>query len=484
MENVYDLWLGEKMFAFKNDVRTLAQAYRSSYDVFTDPDFSEKMKHKLSDACIQAISDRELSRAVLLAEQCAKLNISAIPYGSEFYPAFLRDIETPPYLLFVKGDARVLKEKFCVTTVGTRRMTTYGKYCAFKLSYEIASAGGVIVSGMAKGIDSVTHAGALAAGGKTIAVLGSGVDVVYPPQHRILYSKIIEHGGAVVSEFFPGTTPQPRFFPQRNRIICGISYATVVLEAPKNSGALITAGEAIKEGRTVFALPGNISAENSYGTNELIQGGARLIRSAQDVLAEYNNVSNIKINFNAYKNARVNADLCNRALYELKIVSDKPRADVGADEAGKIFAEYENSTSLKNSKADGNEGDFPLSKFADKFSHRSDVGKKIKEEKTELPSEEAKEKSTPTTDRKADNSVKTKSVGYEELVLECEALGVEIDDEMKKVCKVLSENERITVDVLHHSGCSTKASLQALTILSQTGRVEEIAGGTYIIRRS
>lgn len=484
MKTVYDLWLAIKMLDFRKDVRPLCEAFKSSYDVFAHSFEADSDSLYLSEGCVRALMDKNLTKAISLVEKCARLNIAAVPYHSEFYPAFLKDIENPPYLLFVKGDARVLKERFCVSTVGTRRMTPYGKYCAFKLSYDIASVGGVIVSGMARGIDSVTHAAALTAGGKTIAVLGCGVDVIYPPEHRVLYNSIIKSGGAIVSEYLPGTSPQPRFFPQRNRIICGISYTTVVVEAPKGSGALITAGEAIKEGREVFALPGNISAENAYGTNELIQGGARLIRNSEELLAEYKNISGIRLNPRIGKKAPATAEICDRAIDEFKVASDKPRESVNDAEAKKIFSSDVSASAIRSGGASGSNADFPVSVYMSNGTSKFKASKKLAEKQKPT----AKDASDKCEENKNEStrsvSSENKTVGYNELVEECESFGIVMDDEMKKVCKVLSENEKITVDVLHHNGCSTKASLQALTILSQTGRVEETVGGVYIIRRS
>lgn len=485
MYSVYDLWLSEIMLRFPKDVRAVCERYASSYEAFSESLAEISREDEISERCMKALMNKNLTSATALLEKCVRQNIAVVPYFSELYPQFLKEIESPPFLLYVKGDVRVLRERFCISTVGTRRMSSYGKYYAFKISYEAASAGAVIVSGMARGIDSVTHAGALAAGGKTVAVLGCGVDVVYPKEHQLLYNKIIESGGAVISEYLLGTSPYPQNFPHRNRIICGMSYATVVIEAPKQSGALITACEAIKEGRTVFALPGNLNEESSYGTNELISGGARLIRSTEELLCEYRGISNINIDFGGYRNAHPTAEMCDGWLEEYKVTSKT--TDGAGSGSGRTYTQRKTTQTIPSKKKpqyeESNAGkpkDFPFSIF------QSDI------EADEDNKFYGKKRSTKTNKDKTDdtsggeNVVKTETaertpIGYEQLVLECESLGVEMNDDIRKVCRVLSENEKITVDTLHASGCSTKASLQALTILVQTGRLIESAGGIYVI---
>jgi DNA processing protein len=169
--------------------------------------------------------------------------------------------------------------------VGSRKTSPYGRAMTERVSQELASRGVTIVSGMARGIDSVAHQGAISAGGRTIAVLGCGVDVVYPPENRDLFRDIIDHG-AVLSEFPMGSPPEGSHFPKRNRIISGLSMGVVVVEAGQRSGSLITANCALEQGRDVFAVPGNIGTESSRGTNQLIKQGAKLVESSQDILIE------------------------------------------------------------------------------------------------------------------------------------------------------------------------------------------------------
>jgi DNA processing protein len=200
------------------------------------------------------------------------------------YPEMLREIEGAPIVLYTKGDIQQ-QDKYAVAIVGSRKPSLYGASVAESIAGELASMGFTVVSGMARGIDSISHKGALRAGGRTFAVLGSGLDIPYPSENRGLMDKI-EGCGCVISEFPPGTPPDKENFPRRNRIISGLSLGILVIEATSDSGSLITAGYALEQGREVFAVPGNITSPVSEGTNELIKRGAILTRKADDVMEE------------------------------------------------------------------------------------------------------------------------------------------------------------------------------------------------------
>lgn len=205
--------------------------------------------------------------------------------GDSRYPPLLREIHAPPPVLFVKGACDALCGP-CVAVVGSRRSTSYGRQAARMLAAGLVERGFTVVSGMARGIDGAAHGAALEKGGKTVAALGCGVDVVYPPEHRGLY-EAVERTGALVSEFPMGAAPDPHHFPQRNRVISGLSLGVVVVEADLKSGALLTAQHALEQGREVFAVPGPITSERSRGTNRLIQEGAKLVQTAGDVVEEF-----------------------------------------------------------------------------------------------------------------------------------------------------------------------------------------------------
>jgi DNA processing protein len=204
------------------------------------------------------------------------------------YPALLREIPDPPVTLYVRGAWAECLGAPCVGVVGSRRASTYGQNVALMLGRDLAARGVTVVSGLARGIDAAAHRGALEAGGRTVAVLGTGVDEVYPRDHRKLAEEILEKGGALVSQFPLGTPPVAENFPYRNRIISGLGLGVVVVEASEKSGSLITARLALEQNREVYAVPGNITSKNSFGTNYLIKSAAaKLVQQWQDVVAEF-----------------------------------------------------------------------------------------------------------------------------------------------------------------------------------------------------
>ncbi len=207
-----------------------------------------------------------------------------ITIQDEAYPANLEAIYDPPQVLYVKGHL-LPEDALAISVVGTRSASSYGRMVAEKISSQLAARGVTIVSGMAYGIDTAAHRGALDGDGRTIAVMGNGLDIVYPDRNTSLFEKIID-SGAVISEFPMGTKPLRGNFPRRNRVISGLSLGTLVVEAPKRSGALITADFALEQGREVFAVPGQIFSETSGGTHDLIKQGAKLVESVEDIIEE------------------------------------------------------------------------------------------------------------------------------------------------------------------------------------------------------
>lgn len=213
-----------------------------------------------------------------------RMGIKVLTLLDDAYPSPLRDISDPPPVLYVMGDLQP-SDAWAVAVVGTRRATGYGRQVVDRLVAPLARAGVTIVSGLAKGIDTYAHQAALAAGGRTIAVLGSGLDQVYPPENTRLAAEVARKG-ALITEFPLGMRPDALNFPRRNRIISGLCMGTLVVEAGHQSGALITADFALEQGREVFAVPGNITSPSSQGTNQLIKDGAKLVTEAQDILEE------------------------------------------------------------------------------------------------------------------------------------------------------------------------------------------------------
>ncbi|HEX6187408.1 MAG TPA: DNA-processing protein DprA [Pyrinomonadaceae bacterium] len=243
---------------------------------------------RLTPEAIESIASRELfERAEREIEKIRSLGGDIIVLDDGVYPALLRETYDPPVVLYVRGAWAECLERPCVAIVGSRRCSTYGQNAALMLSRELAQRGVTIISGLARGIDAAAHRGALEAGGKTVAVMGTGLDRFYPRDHSKLALDMLQNGGALVTQFPLGTPPVSENFPYRNRVISGLSLGVVVIEAAENSGSLITARLAMEQNREVFAVPGNITSRNSFGTNYLIKGaGAKLVQQWQDVAGE------------------------------------------------------------------------------------------------------------------------------------------------------------------------------------------------------
>lgn len=225
----------------------------------------------------------EPGRAEKILEACERQGIRPLVKGCSAYPARLAAIYDPPLVLYVRGGADLSAQKM-VAMVGTRRPTEYGRTAAYHLAGELAMAGVTVVSGLAYGLDISAHRGCLDAGGATVAVLGCGVDIVYPATHAAEARRMLENGGGIVSEYAPGTGPQRAYFPARNRIISGLVDGVIVVEAPMKSGTMHTVRSAQDQGREVLAVPGNINVPQGAGSNQLIGEGARPVFGAGDVL--------------------------------------------------------------------------------------------------------------------------------------------------------------------------------------------------------
>jgi DNA processing protein len=240
---------------------------------------------------MRAVSAQSIAtgKSLELAQQeCGKAveaRARIISLSDPEYPARLKEIYDPPVVLFVKGSVEVLAQPG-IAVVGTRHPTPYGSGMAERLSTDLASRGLVIISGLARGVDTASHRGAVAAKGKTVAVLGTGIDVMYPKENSRLAEQIVALGGALITEFPVGTSPTPQNFPIRNRIISGMSAGVLVVEAAEYSGTRITSRCALEQNRDVYAVPGNVTNKNSWGPNTLIKQGAKLVATWEDVWEE------------------------------------------------------------------------------------------------------------------------------------------------------------------------------------------------------
>lgn len=264
--------------------KKLLEYFEEPYNIFTakEKDFATLSFLSHGDVCnlINKENKEKLKRNI---ENINANDIKIITINDENYPEYLKNIYDPPIILYMKGC--ISRDEKYLAVVGSRKATSYGLSMAELVSRELSKCGITVVSGMARGIDTFAHKGALSDGGKTIAVLGCGLDIVYPYENKKLMDSIIENG-ACLSEFIPGTQPVAGNFPARNRIISGMSMGVIVIEAGEKSGSLITANFALEQGREVFALPGNVNSVKSTGTNKLIKEGAKMVTSLEDILEE------------------------------------------------------------------------------------------------------------------------------------------------------------------------------------------------------
>ncbi|TZE83631.1 DNA-protecting protein DprA [Calorimonas adulescens] len=296
----------------------LIEYFGSAEEVFKTDRHELKNIGSLNDNLIEEIQKcRDIDIDVYI-NKVTSMGIKLITYNDNEYPNNLKNIHYPPPVLYLKGNVELL-DGMNIAIVGSRNCSYYGSQIAYNFAARLAAAGFTIVSGMARGIDSMAHQGAISANGKTIAVVGSGLDIIYPRENKELY-RTIAKSGALVSEFPLGTEPLKQNFPRRNRIISGLSVGVLVVEAGVRSGSLITAGFALEQGKDVFAIPGNINYESSMGTNNLIKEGAKLVTSVNDIIEEYELRIDLK---EKIENQRVN-NLSEGYKKILDYIDDKP----------------------------------------------------------------------------------------------------------------------------------------------------------------
>ncbi len=283
----YWVWLSEVKGLTNRSKLLLLDHFGTPENVYYADEDEYRLVPGIEPRQIALLTEKSTEQADRILGACSRLGLRLLTMQDADYPTRLRNIFEPPVLLYVKGNLPVIDEEVAIAMVGTRKATPYGVEAAEKIAYGLCRQGALVVSGAAAGIDSASHRGALRAGGKTVAVLGCGIDVVYPAENEWLYRDIAA-SGALVSEYPPGSAAEAWHFPARNRIISGLSLGTIVVEAPEKSGALITAGTALEQGRDVFAVPGPIDAPMSRGCNRLVaDGAAALITDSWDVLREY-----------------------------------------------------------------------------------------------------------------------------------------------------------------------------------------------------
>ena len=283
---IHWIWLATRPNMNDRQKKLVLDAFGDPEDAFSEDEAAYLQVQGLHKEALEALKDKNLAEAQKILRQCVDKDISICTYHDKTYPKRLKHIVDPPLVLYHKGAIPNMEAAPVIAAVGTRRASAYGMNVSRRMGYQIAACGGILVSGVAAGIDGMAMQGALLAGGRVVGVLGCGVDVVYPKSNSRLFSDM-GRNGCLISEFPPETLPYRWNFPKRNRIISGLSNGVVVIEAPEASGSLITAKQALEQGRDVFCVPGNVDMPTFAGSNALMRDGAIPVRDGWDVVSEY-----------------------------------------------------------------------------------------------------------------------------------------------------------------------------------------------------
>ncbi len=415
---------------------------------------------RLGKKLIDALLDKSLDDARQILAFCRNEGVGILTPDSPLYPARLARIPGKPIVLYYKGVLRDLEPEVCLAEVGTRHMSEYGSRSAYSIAYDLAKAGAVVVSGMAKGVDGMAHRGALDAGGYTVAVLGNGIDRAYPAEHGGLMKEIIG-SGVVLTEFKPFTAPNGYHFPMRNRIISGLCQGTVVIEAPASSGALITAEYAEGQGRDIFALPGKVGEMNSGGTNRLIRNGATIITCAADILLEYQILYGNKINLNRIPSIRVLPR--SRSLVG-KAAAPRPDPTSG-------FTSREAERVLRTSEKAMTSGAAGIAPAARRDVSSAEPASRpaaafLRRDNPAVPPPQPDPSEAPGRNGAASRAVLEPPAG--------------LPEEQRQILSLLYEKKQLDSDgIVRHTGLPVDRVLTALTMLELEGLITALPGGMY-----
>lgn len=448
------IWLAEKCGQGSTEVLNLVEKfgsidniYEAGFDQYSDAGISERLATELS--------DKSLSGYQKIVTYCTGANVGILCYDDPNYPASLRMLKNPPAVLYYMGTLPDFNKRLCIAVVGTRKMSEYGMRAAYKIAYEIAYAGAVVVSGLALGIDGIASCAAIAAKGTTVGVLGCGIDIAYPKEHKKLRD-IVKENGVVITEYPPATEPRGMNFPVRNRIISGLCQGTVVVDADMKSGAMITAKHAILQGRDVYAVPGNIDAETASGTNSLIRDGAQAVLCGKDIVQNYTFMYRASLNtmnlFFAEKKSEFDPEIIRKMEVSMRVVN--PYSNVEFKDDGTHIG-------LKSTPQKQENGAIQPNKAVPVKMHdvRAQSVKQTTEEDRENLKTENQEKQS------GDDSAK---------VLE------KLSEKQRKIFDEMPLDKAVTVDYLTKTGFALGEVISALTVLEIKGLISSLPGALYI----
>ena len=438
---LYWIWLAEKCGIASKGFDKLIEKFDNPFDIYQlENEEIEQLPH-VNDSLKAKLCEKNIDASYEILKYCKSHGVDIITYADKRYPERLKNTIDPPILLYCLGHFPSFDSLVCIGVVGTRKMSEYGKQSAYKISYELAEKGACVVSGMALGIDGVAACGALSAGGITVAVLGCGLDTVYPSQHKTLMQEIAKHG-AVITEYPPKEPPHGYNFPKRNRIISGLSQGVLVVEASVGSGALITARNAHDQGRDIYAVPGKISEASAEGPNALIRDGAYSASTADDILKNYDFLYGESLERNKVAHTKRN----------------KPSADSMLGKYGLYYA--------LNTKKEEEER---------VFAAKPERKKSAKTEKAEKKSEKVAESASLTVAAPTDNG-KTESYAGDS----SSALIDGLDSVTRRIFESIPQDKAISADSILLDGVSVSEIITSLTMLELYGLVSSLPGGLYI----
>ncbi len=450
------VWLATRCGAGSTEIVPLLEKLGSIKDIYR-ADFDEYIRFGISERMADLLSDKALDEVYSIIEYCSKARVGILCYDDAKYPSSLRSLKDPPAVLYYAGTLPSFNRELCISVVGTRKMSEYGMRAAYKIAYETAGAGAVIVSGMALGIDSVASGAAIAAGGRTVAVLGCGIDVVYPKEHKTLMNAI-RRCGAVITEYPPSTEPHSYNFPQRNRIISGLSQGTVVIDADLKSGAMITAKTAILQGRDIYAVPSNIDSENSSGTNSLIRDGAQAVLCGDDIIKNYAYLFRDTLNIQKLRSAEKRSDFDASVLERFGV---RARGERAAYAGASAEAEKRNKSK------------FEL--FGGRTAEKAPPFKPSEQKNTSVNSEATTLKLATRTSNSAQEQIRQSGDNSS-------AALASLSELQRKIFNDMPLSEAITSDYLVSCGYDLKDVISTFTILEIKGLVSSLPGALYIRR--
>lgn len=410
------IWLAHRPGLSDRGRAALLQRFQDPEDIFYADRKTLAEVEGLSGTGLEALGDKSLDEAQSILKICRDKKLGILTFQDAAYPRRLRNISDPPAVLYYKGQIPDLESCPAIAVVGTRKASAYGLTTAKRMGYQIARCGGIVVSGMAYGIDGMATAGALTAGSPAVGVLGCGVDVVYPMSNRSLFRDMEEYGW-LVSEFPPGYPPSRWTFPKRNRIISGMCNGVLVIEAPEKSGSLITARQAAEQGRDVFVVPGNIDLPSFQGSNQLLRDGAIMVSSGWEVVSEYEGL---------YPNSlRKELGQCRQTAYpeEVQFAADSGK------QYEKVAQDIQKPKQIRN-----------LKKKLDKI------------DKKDIDNTASRPYSVVDTD------------------------SIPLSDEERSVIQILEQGERLVDDVIAQTGLPAGKLLSLLTMLELKGVVRRLPG--------